>query len=93
MVTQAKIAENETYYFQDMDYIYSLSTDIMPAIKDFVEDKDYLMFSENEKTSIMQDLQEYFNQVEIEENNLRNFNIAQYIAKNDMKFCKEKLGW
>jgi len=93
MVAQAKIAENETYYFQDMDYIYSLSTDIMPAIRDFVEDKDYLMFSENEKNSILHDLQEYFDQVEIEENNLRNFNIAQYIAKKDMKFCEEKLGW
>jgi hypothetical protein len=93
MVNKVETTEVELYNYQDMGYVYSLSTDIMPAIRDFVEDREYLLFNDNDKIDVLLDLNEYLNEVIIEEPKVRNFNIAQYIAEKDARFCKEKIVW
>jgi hypothetical protein len=95
MVTRAESTENAIYYYQDMDYVYSLSADIMPALRDFVEDGEYAIFSEDDEVYVLNDLKRYLNQIEneVDSGDIRDFHIGEYIARKDIAFCKEKLSW
>lgn len=91
MIEDSKSTDQEIYYYQDMDYVYSLSTDIMPAIRDFIEREDYLLFNEKDRVVILLEMNAYLDKVNKEKIQIRTFNIGQYMAKQDAKICKEKI--
>lgn len=97
MAEKAKVTEEDIYYYQDMNYIFSLSTDAMPAVKDFIEDGSIKHYSKEDQENLLSALEYYVNENDVsddkENQSIRDFNISRNIAKKDIEYIKGIMNW
>ncbi len=91
MVEEAKKSNDRTYYYQDFDYVYTLSPDIIPALRDFVEEKQIEYFLPDEQDTIKESLYTYIDTWDTEIEN--KFSLAKYQAELDVLYLKELQNW
>ena len=93
MVQKAEESDQDIYFYQDMEYIFSLSADIMPALKDYIEESEYLKYSQKDQHDVLFDLEYYITNYELKEESIREFNISRNIADKNVNYIKRKMNW